>query len=157
MAASAVRLLTGTMVAAAMVSTAAFAQSGPTLIQPKGSVEATPIEIPGKGKVSATPIEIPGKGRTSATPIEIPGKGQTSTVAVLPLPLPGPNIEQLDPRAYPDRFMVMPIPLPDPVSMGMIGRNNYQQLADGRVMGQTAYGYAMFMSMDDYQRFLRSH
>jgi hypothetical protein len=132
------------MVAAAMVSTAAFAQSGPTLIQPKGSVEATPIEIPGKGK-------------TSATPIEIPGKGTMSPMATLSIPLPGQNIEQLDPRAYPDRFMVMPIPIPDPVSTGLIGRNNYQQLADGRVMGQTAYGYAMFMSMDDYQRFLRSH
>ncbi|MDP2620656.1 MAG: hypothetical protein Q8P46_10870 [Hyphomicrobiales bacterium] len=128
--------LSGALLAVAFASPA-IGQSSQPVIKPGGSVEATPIEIPGKGRTSATPIEIPGKGRTLATPIEIPGKG---VVATLPMPLPSANIERLDPRAYPDRFSALPLPIPDPRASGTVGRFAYRQMADGRVMGQTAYG-----------------
>ena len=158
-----------TAVVAGILATATWADQ----VRLPPSVGATPIEIPGQtivggpgtGRTSATPIEIPGQsvigtigtGRTSATPIEIPGQGRPNPRLsdVQPLPMPGANLDQLDPRAHPERFRTLPIPLPHVTSIGKVKRFTYAVLPDGTIYGDTHYRYTRFADMTIYQLFLR--
>lgn len=95
-------------------------------------------------------------GSSEALPVPLPGPSQRSA---LPIPIPSPEITRIDPRKHPEMFSSLPVPLPGPkkVRSGNIGRYRYGQYADGRVMGETAYGWAQFHSMNDYRRFLDTH
>lgn len=118
------------------------------------SVGATPIEIPGQAIVGAT-----GTGRTSATPIEIPGQARPNPEAMgaLPIPPPGINMRQLDPRSNPGRFSVLPVPLPSVKRTGKVGDFAYAVLDDGTIYGDTNFGYTRFSDLAVYQEFLRKH
>ena len=107
--------------------------------------------------VGATPIEIPGAGRESATPIEIPGKNRGEIIATLPTPIPGPGVEQFNPRRNPEWFSALPLPIPDPRYVEKAGRFSYAVLPDGTVYGDTEFGYSRFDSVQTYRRFLESH
>ena len=141
----------------AAVTGTAGAQDSVTIFRLPPSVGATPIEIPGAGRQSATPIEIPGAGRYGATPIEIPGKSRDDLVAVIPIPIPGPQAETLNPRRAPGQFSALPLPIPDPRAIEKIGDFVYAVLPDGTIYGDTNFGYSRFDTLDTYRRFLRSH
>ncbi|MCG6901403.1 MAG: hypothetical protein LJE68_01865 [Rhodobacter sp.] len=129
------------------------------LVRLPPSVGATPIEIPYVDPDAPLVMRMPGVGNSSATPIEIPRINPDDPVAVLPLPLPlpGRGIEQIDPRRLPGAFSALPVPLPNPVAINREGRFSYAVLADKTIYGDTNFGYAHFGSLNDYQRFLRSH
>ncbi|MDU8929551.1 hypothetical protein RXV86_19345 [Alisedimentitalea sp. MJ-SS2] len=137
-----------TALVAGLMATAAWADQ----VRLPPSVGATPIEIPGAAIVGGI-----GTGRTSATPIEIPGAARPNPQlsGVQPLPMPGASLTQLDPRANPGRFSVLPVPLPRVTSTGKIGRFTYAILPDGTIYGDTNFGYTRFSNMNVYQDFLR--